>query len=1075
MKRFYAFTVVLLILSHNVKADTDNLKNQEYIYTHINSPQTYNFTKYGNTPVSYFNGKIDLRVPIYTYEDKDFNIPIFLGYNSSGFKPNQREGIVGLNWFLNAGGVITRRVNGFPDDTEGIFDIENIKLHGFYYGIKNKLLNTINKTNIHDIGKFWSNLYYNLTINKCEFQSDEYTVNAPGLNGTFYIENDGNVHFVGGKNYRVDLSNYSLQESSGTEINSSTIIITNDQGYKYYFGGNIQYLEISYPFSGIYTPDQAGRSIINGWHLTKILAPNGRSVKYFYNSYDLDNDVAEKKAPDSKHFLLDYYTIDIKEAASGHTDFLTKSIGYSSSYSSESNIYQVLKTVYLKGIQIDSVDINFSYQQRTNKFYTDLLGRTDYDQLTLMLDSVNVKYKNNTLKRYALQYSYAGSRYFLDSFQEIGVPSYKFTYYNQSNLPRPTTHGIDYWGFWNGGADGGNLIPSLTYSEDGTINYTGEERKPNESKCNAGLLKQTNYPTGGYSYFEYEGNRYSQRLERRNDNNYIPALYNEDNLLAGGARIKTIIDNDGNGSENTRTFLYYKNYPNTDSSSGILLDWPRYIFGYKFDCSDKNGIYMKKQSQSFNQNHISSEDYIQYSEVTELQSSTQGYTTYKFTNFNTNPDICDCDSFVVFSTCVENLSLFNNYVGVRMNDCSFQRGYPYKKTVYNKDGLRIYDKKVTSFIKVSDYPDNYSFSMMQTGSLGILYKNYHCPFLPLSETETFYSGSDSIYKINTYEYDNNGLNTKTTMINSDGTMKIIRNKYIADFQDEISKKHDSIYSSMKKSILTNYQEAVKECKKITSKQQVAEEMECLDRCENSYIYSINQIEKHISINNSVISKMIDKNIISPVIETNAIHKSIDGSQKIINSELIEYNLFGDSLYLPQKKKNIYSNNLSLNDFNEVTISDNGAIVSDSRYDDEISFINYDNVGNPIKIKNKNGIYTYYIWAYNSLNPIAKIESAENVTISNIIDDSKLSYSDNIEDIKGDVSYLQNLLSSYINDSNYMVTYYTYRPLVGMTSATAPNGVTTFYEYDAFNRLKRTYIKENNVEKTVQTYDYHYKQ
>ena len=56
-----------------------------------------------------------------------------------------------------------------------------------------------------------------------------------------------------------------------------------------------------------------------------------------------------------------------------------------------------------------------------------------------------------------------------------------------------------------------------------------------------------------------------------------------------------------------------------------------------------------------------------------------------------------------------------------------------------------------------------------------------------------------------------------------------------------------------------------------------------------------------------------------------------------------------------------------------------------------------------------------------------------------------------------------------------VTTYTYRPLVGMTSATAPNGVTTYYEYDAFNRLKRTYIKENNVEKTVQSYDYHYQQ
>lgn len=131
---------------------------------------------------------------------------------------------------------------------------------------------------------------------------------------------------------------------------------------------------------------------------------------------------------------------------------------------------------------------------------------------------------------------------------------------------------------------------------------------------------------------------------------------------------------------------------------------------------------------------------------------------------------------------------------------------------------------------------------------------------------------------------------------------------------------------------------------------------------------------------------------------------------------------------------------------------------------------YDARGNLIQYTEINGQITTFLWGYNKTYPVAKIESSINPNISITVDDTQLKKTTVYADIVTDVGYLKGLLNSYITNKDYMVTLYTYSPLIGLTSQTDPSGKTVFYEYDDFGRLKLTKDLQGNI---VKKYEYHY--
>lgn len=292
----------------------------------VPTPNQSALGSYGIIPVSPYTGKADISIPLYSSTQRGVRLDINLSYDTSGLLINQLPGWTGHNWTLHAGGAITRKLNGRPDEISyrgtnagrDIFfqthkDDINLMTNGRYNtiaemqndGFYNKYLSDLdillnsdsngvadynNYLNYFSIASQMKSLSKVVAPRDFDLSADEFFFNFLGFSGSFFYGNDGNWKVRSDQNIRVifdvnDSTNY-IESYERThyfpETFTNQIVVVkqpktikgftliDDSGTKYIFGGEKDYIEYSMSLTGKAIINSTESWCANSWMLKEI-------------------------------------------------------------------------------------------------------------------------------------------------------------------------------------------------------------------------------------------------------------------------------------------------------------------------------------------------------------------------------------------------------------------------------------------------------------------------------------------------------------------------------------------------------------------------------------------------------------------------------------------------------------------------------------------------------------------------------------------------------------------------------------------------------------------------------------
>ena len=558
-------------------------------------------------------GLFGFEIPIYTYSDNMFTIPVSLGYSTGGgYRPNVQSGPVGLGWTLNAGGAITREIRGiadeegwtstdmyrFDDKFEGNVDATTYvpDVYGWASVYDTTYVHSRVSAGIHcDIsrryfedfvfmGKPGTDYLPVWTWNNADPVSGQTTTRGPsfertpdlfrfsfmGRSGVFLLLPGGEV-----KVYATDDTplNYSVEATLTREGFYSFSITTEDHTI-YTFGPEGREWSESYNTAG--TTENV--RLCSCWRLTGIEAPDGRTVTFTYG----ETDTRLTYSPTYTDEMNRLY----KRGSGAEGEDMTEDRDYMQTVPTVSEVWEKLLTrITVTG----RCEISFSYSSRRPE-----AGAPNLPKRLTGISVLSLQGSHGTIRTASLTHhlsgTSAGSAYpssgtgvtFLESVSIPGTGVWTLHYDSETSpsFPAIGTYAVDWMGYYNGNTTQtatSGFCPTRAVLETGSKTWMTSMRQGGLAAARMGMLSSVTYPTGGKSEFSYGLNSY------RSDLAYPRTISSDQSGY--GIRIESIINRDTDGTLlNRRTFAYVQE--GGTKSSGVQLWRPVVYAGYRLEMTD---------------------------------------------------------------------------------------------------------------------------------------------------------------------------------------------------------------------------------------------------------------------------------------------------------------------------------------------------------------------------------------------------------------------------------------------------------------------------------------------------------
>lgn len=983
------------------------------------SPQAMAMARYGDYPVNYNTGLVDMSVPIYEIKTKKLNLSINMSFHASGRMADEVNGMLGSRWLLNFG-IVTRTIQGRPDEWTVIKP----------FAISPTLQPTYEQLYASNVES--SKNYLTLgPLTKYDTEYDIFHYSLPnGKNGQFILKDENGVKkpmLIPYSGLKIELTRGTI---SGSQDTYAEVRITDTDGTVYYYGdmSSNNYREST---NGISVNNENVGLMNLSWYLKKIVSADGTDeINFNYTPYGIRRPVYNHyiTVPDR---LRDYEFGSSPGYRPDDADFYGL---YLMDYLNQIPIddmhfvdTEYINAPYITSISFTGGTLNFNYRLAPEHSYNNKM----LESIELIGTPTYRKFRFDTQLETGETYLYYLKKLEFISREnnvEKVEQQYRFDYYAPQawEPPHTATEDVqfkDEWGYYSsGGGRLGALIPAqtidivrpTTYGDEllkRVISQDGIERQADLNSRKMGMLKSISYPTGGTTTFEYELNRYRG------------VIHND----GPGLRIKTIRNTVESGQATYRRFEYgsgedgfgyinqaYELRPYVPEETFSMFFWEFYSPYYDSNLKSQAGYRVHRYSS---EHQIKSsgigESGLLYDVVTEYSGSEsrperKDVYYYESKTYDKNEFIINDSYYVGMNSPFPKYYTDPSHLwrggelgrkeSFRLNQAtnSYELA-TIEKYSYNpvlKD--EAWDMPTYRHINLSvDYSLSYPYDKNRQWYLKE--KDYHenvCSVIGYGFRK-YVSGANVPTGVTREVYDNGGVfSTRETLTPEDIHLQI--------------KRREVVSSNGLNEVFT-------------------------------YEYPFDN--STIAVN----SKMTAMNIVS--IPTKIV-RTVNNVQQ--EQKRTVFKEWYTNVIQPQYE--YYTNRANTEKL-------------------LLQFHQYSTFGNPLDFSYLSDQQQAYIWGYNGLYPIAKIENASYQDVLTILGQTTLN---NLNSMNVTDAYIQTTMATLRNHADMKkarVTSYTYRPFVGMSSMTGPRGLTEYYSYDSYDKLQHILDFDRNI---TNSYQYHYK-